>query len=171
MTKQEDREKQSLERYREAAEGHVEQTAMVPVTQVQDIVTAAVKAALEAGAARPGPVAKRAVPGRDAEDDIRIVLRTADFLLRACGIKLHGNMVTRGDGAFFSDPSMVEAYRMIKQLLTAYGVTSEPVEFVKRPESPESFTDEFGVTHRTPLADPYDNEDVLDNLEGGWGRR
>jgi len=147
----------------------VGQTDMIPTRQVEGIVAAAVKAALETGP-RAGRLAQQTAPGRDAEDDIRLVLRTADFLLRAVGIKMQGAHLVRADGAFYSDPSMIEGYRMLKQLMRAYNIVEEPVEFVKHVESPETFTDEFGVTHRTPHVDPYGDDGILDHLEGGWGR-
>jgi len=161
---------QALTPYGEAQAGSVAQTAMIPADQVQSIVTAAVRAALDVSQ-QTSSLAVRTPPGRHAEDDVRMVLRTADFLLRACGIKLQGNTIRRADGAFYSDPSMIEGYRMLRQLMTAYGITEEPIEFARRPESPESFTDEHGVVHRTPHVDAYDDDAVLDGLEGGWGRR
>lgn len=156
MTK---KNEQALAPYREPPSGLVGQTTMVPMEQVEGIVRIAVTAALEATARSQVP-AKRTVPGRDAEDDVRLVLRTADFLLRACGITLRGSYLVRGDGAYFTDVSMVEGYRMLRQLMTAYAVSEEPIEIVHRPATPDN----------APHAEPYDSEAILDSLEGGWGR-
>lgn len=136
---------------------------MIPASQMQALVTAAVQTALSSQ--------QPARHATNAEADIRLVLRTADFLLRASGVKLRGDAVMRGDGAFYSDPTMVEGLRLLQSMMVQYGVTPEPVEYRRRAESPETWVDENGREHRTPHADPYGEEWMLDQLEGGWGRR
>lgn len=126
---------------------------MIPESRVQAIVTAAVQAALS--------VQQSTRQATNAEADIRLVLRTADFLLRASGVKLHGAVVARGDGAFFTDPTMVEGLRLLQSMMAQYGVAPEPVEYRQRAAIPD------GASH----ADPYGEEWMLDHLEGGWGRR
>jgi hypothetical protein len=127
--------------------------ASIPAGQVKDIVAAAVREALT--------VAQPQQRQRDADGDIRLVLRTADFLLRACGIRLSGNVVQRPDGAFYSDPVMVEGLRFMQEMMLTYGVSQEPVDRRERP----------AMTNDAPHADPYGDDWMLDHLEGGWGRR